>query len=196
MENGTDDELVQFCYLLKKLGISHFIDLINEELLVEITSSMIFQYSNFDAGTRKLIKLLYIEKKELTFDEIGRQLLGERSNFAEKKYGENHSKLAEAFSLVSISSRKPLYVKNTNFGNFCVSIDSDCLGEILKILVLRNELIQRLIIKSKKGLVYYTDEVSCISKSTQYRRRLNVKFLIDYILNGTFHEQLKNNIIW
>ena len=194
--SGSDDEIVFAYNVLTKIGIESIINYIDEKEIKEIDPTMIFQFSNFEAGTKDICRILFSEKKALTFDEIGEKMLGERSKLAEKKYGENHSKLAGQLSLVTISVSRPFTVENSSLGNFCVSLDENCFLNFIKILALRNELVKNLIAKAKKGFVNYRDEVRCLSESTSIRRRSNVKFLMSFILKNTIFEKLLFNIIW
>lgn len=61
------------------------------------------QFSAFEDGVEHLLELLQFAPNGLTFDEAGYQLVKSKTAVAQKKYGENHSKLAEMMSLVTIS---------------------------------------------------------------------------------------------
>ena len=55
---------------------------------------------------------------------------------------------------------------------------------------------RNMIYRAKQGKCKYSAEVSCLSESTQVRRRSNVKQLLEYILTNTDYEDLLDNIQW
>ena len=156
---------------------------------------MVIQFSNFENGTTKLAELLYNKEDGMSYPEIGRALAGSEEFNAATKYGENHSKLARDFELVSITDHKPTIVTITNFGRYFVFFDERDQLKLIKILGLRDPLIQNLIIKSKQGVAYYNDECNCLSDSTKIRRRGNVKKLLEVIIEDT-NTSISNNIMW
>ena len=97
--------------------------------------------------------------------------------------------------MVNITDHKPTVVTITNFGKYFAFFDEKEKLKLLKILGLRDPLIQNLIIKAKQGIVYYTDECNCLSESTKIRRRSNVKKLLGLILEEV-DTSIMNNIIW
>ena len=100
------------------------------------------------------------------------------------------------FSLVTLSTNRPTKVKITNFGEFSVPMDLNYKFKVLKMLAIRDGLIRNIINSAKKGIVYFSEETSCISESTRIRRKPNVKYVLEFILKGTKYEGLLNNIIW
>ena len=193
--NGTEDEMLQIFNFLNKYDIDKMIDKIDSSYLSVIDPNMVIQFSSFEIGIKDVISILK-QFGNLTFDEIGKYLLGERDLLAMKKYGENHSKLAQIFDLVELSNKKPITVSLTSLGRFCSMMDFRSEQRMLRILALRDPLIRNIIYRSKTGKCKYISETSCLSESTQIRRRSNVKTLIDFILTNSNYEYLLENIEW
>lgn len=194
LKNGNNKQIECFCKLLIYYDIQRLIDTIDDSFYNQLTPSMIMQYSNLQHGTSKLIEVLY-NKDGLSYPDIGKTLVGSSELYAATKYGENHSKLAREFDLVSITSHKPSFVRITSFGKCFAFFDTAEQIELIKKLTLRDPLIQNLIIKGKKGIVYYYDECSCLSDSTKIRRRRNVRRLFELIFQG-IDNSIINNVIW
>lgn len=195
LKNGSNDQIETFCKLLLNYDIERIVSIIDDSFYNELTSSMIIQFSSFKNGTTGLVQLLYNKKGGLSFPEIGRNLAGSEELGAATKYGENHSKLAKEFDLVTITDFKPTTVKITNFGKCFAFFDETDQLRLMRLLGLRDPLIQNLIIKAKKGIVYYTNECNCLSESTKVRRRSNVRKLLELIFEG-IDNSITNNIIW
>lgn len=193
--NGTEDEMLQIFNFLNKYDINRLIEKIDSSYLNSIDSNMVIQFSSFEIGIKDVTSVLY-QYGDLTFDEIGKYLLGERDLLAMKKYGENHSKLALIFDLVKLSNKKPINVSLTSLGKFCSIIDYRSEQRLLKNLALRDPLIRNMIYRSKTGKCKYSSETSCLSETTQVRRRSNVKILIEFILTNSNYEYLLDNIEW
>lgn len=193
---GDDDEMFQLCSFFSRYDINLLINNIDSKYLSIIEPSLVVQFSNFSFAVDRLINVLYEKDDSMNFDEIGLELLGERASVAMKKYGENHAKLANIFSLVTLSATKPTVVSLTNFGRFCVMLDARYKYKLLRILALREPLIKNIIYRAKQGLCKYKIEVACLSNSTMIRRRSNVKSLLEMVLTNTNYEYLLNNIEW
>lgn len=194
--NGSDDDLLALCNFMYSYDINMMIGAIDSSYLSSLTPDMIVQFSNFKCGIEDVPRIIFEQNRELKFDEIGELLLGKRDPGAMKKYGENHSKLAELFSLVELSDTKPTLVKNTNFGNFCVMIDERLKMKMFRILAMRDPLIKNLIFRAKNGHCSYKAEASCLSESTMIRRRSNVKTIFEFILKNTDFEYLIDVVEW
>lgn len=192
---GSSEQIALFCKLLLNYDLNRIINVIDKTFYHDLTPAMVIQFSSFENGTTKLVELLYNKEEGISYPEIGRALAGSEELNAATKYGENHSKLAREFDLVSITDHKPSIVKITNFGKYFAFFDEIEQRKLLKILGFRDPLIQNLIIKAKQGIVYYTDECDCLSDSTKIRRRSNVKKLLGVILEE-IDTSIINNIIW
>ena len=115
---------------------------------------------------------------------------------AQKKYGENQSKLAALMSLVELSNTRPIVVKETAWGSFLTRYDYSEKKDVLKKLLLRDPCVQNIICRAFSGSVQYDDVVSFLKKSTKIRRRTNVRYLVSFILQDTDREIALSNIDW
>lgn len=195
LRNGNIEQIKLFCSILLNYDVDEIISVINNSFYSTLTPGQIIQFSNFENGTIKLVQLLYNKANGMSYSEIGRTLVGSEEQNAATKYGENHSKLARDFDLVTISDHKPSIVKITSFGKYFVFFDYDDQIKLIRLLALRDPLIQNLIIKAKNGIVYYSDECKCLSESTKIRRRGNVKKLLELVFEKS-NNLIINNIIW
>ena len=195
LRNGNIEQIKLACSILLNYDVDKIISVINNSFYSTLTPAQIIQFSNFENGTIKLAQLLYNKTNGMSYSEIGRKLVGSEEQNAATKYGENHSKLARDFDLVTISDHKPSVVKITNFGKFFVFFDYDEQIKLIRLFALRDPLIQNLIIKANNGVVYYSDECKCLSESTKIRRRGNVKKLLELVFEKS-NNLIINNIIW
>lgn len=193
--NGSNEEIATFCKLLISYNIDKIIEFIDESFYSELSPSKIVQFSDFEKGTSRLVQVLYVNKDGMNYPSIGRALVGSEDLNAATKYGENHSKLARDFDLVKISGHKPAIVKLSHFGECFAFLEKREQEELLRKLALRDPLIKNIIIKAKRGPVYYEEECNCLSESTRIRRRSNVKKLIELIFLNHI-SSIKDNIIW
>ena len=192
--DGTSKQLEVFCKLLLNYNIEKIIDVIDDSFYSTLTPRMIVQFSNFKNATTVLTQILY-SHDDLLYEEVGKELIGSEKLGAAKKYGENHSKLAKDFELVTISDSRPAKVKITNFGKCFAFFDEKDQIKLIRVLALRDPLIENLIIKGKHGLVSYSKECDCLSESTKNRRKGNVRQLVELIFEG-INSQIVNNIVW
>lgn len=192
-DNGSYDELIKVCKFLLSIPINNFLYCIEEEN--DCTTDMIIQYSNLKHAIIDVPKVLKFSNKALTFNEIGKIIVKAKEEGACKKYGENHSKLAEEVSMVRLERSGATYVSITSFGDFSVSLSENDRIELVKRLVLRNSFIKNIIFRAKKNFAIYMDlATSILSKSTANRRKSNVKQLVNLILED--NHDIKNNIVW
>lgn len=194
-KSGTSSQIELLCNFLLNYDINKMIEVLDYSFYNYLTSDMIVQFSNFEHGTVKLVELLYSKEEGMTYSEIGRALVHSEKAGAATKYGENHSKLAKGFGLVTISDHKPSVVNITNFGKYFAFFDKIVQIKIIGILCIRDPLVQNLLIKAKHGIVYYDNECKCLSESTRVRRRSNVKKLIEMVLENA-DVSIGNNIMW
>jgi hypothetical protein len=172
------------------------------EIVATIDSDMAFTpadipcFSTFENGANRMTELLEFAPDGLSFSEIGYQLIKASHIGAQTKYGENHAKLAQMMSLVSITNTRPAIVNSTPWGRFLLKYTLEDKCDVLKKLLLRNAFIQKLIAEAFNGFVSYRNISQCLSDSTSYRRRTSVKILVEYILKDTNKELCLNNIEW
>lgn len=190
--NGNTEELINACRILLSTPIDKFLIEIDEENY--FSAENIIQFSNFDHAVSNVTTVLETEERDLTFTELGWLIMHSKLEGACKKYGENHSKLASELSLVTLTKNKSYYVKITALGKFMNSLDKDEKYEIVKRLALRNCFIKELIYKAKHQVVLYSDlAMTVLSESTMIRRKSNVRFLVNLILEKN---EVLNNIVW
>lgn len=190
--NGTYEELVFVCKFLLEIPINNFIYCIDETKTC--TTDMIIQYSNLEHALVDVARVLKFNEQPMTFAQLGKIIMKSKEEGACKKYGENHSKLANELSMVKLERKRATEVSNTAFGKFSVGLSETDRIELAKRLVIRNEFIQKIIFYAKKGFVSYMD-IACetLSESTAIRRKSNVRQLVNIILKDN---EISNNIVW
>lgn len=188
-----------FCGVLLSTDIYSIIKLISEtEDRDVIAPSNIPQYSNFDDATNEVVRIMVESGKDgIAFDEMGYFLNGkQRNEIANRKYGENHAKLATLLDLAMI-----------NFPNNSALIFSSVLGQvyynlskehkelILARLALRIPVIQNILLDAMQHKTSVDNHLKHLSAETHKRRKPNVVAIIEYIKKyGTqeMNELLKN----
>lgn len=190
--DGKKQDLIETCSFLLELPIDKLIDGIKEDCV--FAAENIVQFSNFDHAVSNVPVVCETEGRRLSFTELGKFIMHSKLEGACKKYGENHSKLAAELSLVKLEKDKSFYVSNTALGTFFVSLSKQDKYELIKKLALRNCFIRSLIFHAKRELISYSDlALKVLSESTANRRKSNVKFVVQLILEN---ELIKNNIVW
>lgn len=144
-----------------------------------ITVEDIPQYSTFSKATEDLFELLSSVKEPVTFLTAGRHFLGgERSDVAYRKYGENHSKLAELLDLVAISYDRPRQIHLTALGSVFSTANEQDKKEILRTQILRMNIVQDILRKcSAGGFTLDGYLMPYLAPSTVERRKSNVRTL-------------------
>ncbi|MDD4353787.1 MAG: hypothetical protein PHN56_05005 [Candidatus Nanoarchaeia archaeon] len=197
LNNGTQNELITFCNVLLDTSIEKLIDSIGFVDASLINPDIILQFSNFEHGVFEVPINIKMEGRPLTFNELGKLIMNSKEDGACKKYGENHSKLAYQLSLVNLNRNGCFYVNNTAFGDFSVGMSKDDLINIGRRLLLRNNFIKLIIKMAKDGNCDYSLLAKkFLSESTAERRKSNVKYAVNLVLNGTKYEPLLKNIVW
>ena len=128
--NGTYDELINVSKFLLDIPISNFIYCIDHD--ITCSTDMIFQYSNLEHAIVDVARVLKFNNNPLTFAELGRIIIKAKEEGACKKYGENHAKLANELSMVTLERKGSTYVSNTAFGNFSVELSDKDRIELVK----------------------------------------------------------------
>ncbi len=195
--NGNGEDLRAAYEVLTMVPIKSFIDvLLNLRFDRAITKSEILQYSSFRDGANRIPELLEFFPDGGTFANLGYQLVSAKDEAANCKYGENHSKLAEALNLVTISDSRPRCVKNTAWGSYLVQYSFEEKKELYKKLLLRKYYLQYFLNQAFQGPVSYFSVVSMLAESTATRRRSNTRQILEAILLGTECECYLSNIMW
>ncbi len=150
-----------------------------------ISPKNIPQYSNLEDGTFKIIEILKKNNSGMSFNEIGVGLTGSgKKDVAYKKYGENHSKLAELLDLVYITIDSPRKVFLTDLGKLFSRSDLNIKIKILHNQILRIPIIQDIIKNwsdANFNLIEYLNKF--LAKSTAIRRTPNIKQLLAFLEN-------------
>ena len=145
-------------------------------------SKDIFQFSNFcDATLNICDKLKKINNPGMKFLELGQLLLDDEKDRKEGafiKYGENHTKMAEALGLV-FELCHTYYLSGV--GYIFIDLNEEDREKLLVRLILRNKLIKRMYQASKNGNINAKEFFYMISESTYIRRRSNIKNVFDVL---------------
>ncbi|WP_297638646.1 hypothetical protein [uncultured Clostridium sp.] len=148
---------------------------------LELTSSDILQFSNFDNSTINLISILSEIDESLTYNEVGILLTNDSKKIgAYKKYGENQAKTGELLELVSISSSTPKTVTLTKLGKELLTVNKNIFDNIIFFEVLKCKFIKYLLSLCKFNERVNVKEICLpiVSEKTYLRRRSNIKHLI------------------
>lgn len=194
LERSSAKDIKRIINFLISLDKKRIIEKIGIEHIKKINSSDVVQFSNFDKSTSEIAHILKYERDGLTFEELGYLLNSSNGKLAATKYGENQSKTAKIFNLVSFSITKPTEVKNTSLGDVFPLLNKDTQTKLLSILCLRDPVVMCLIAKAKKTNVNYDEVVCCLSESTSNRRKSNIKYLLDlalYDIDDNFIHNIK-----
>lgn len=147
----------------------------------EITPANIPQFSNFKDGTINLIKILNKEKHGFVAKEIGKNLSSaSKTEEADRKYGENHGKLAGVLDIV--------YSKNNNYyltslGKQLIDIPEEIQEEIFKKTIFNIPIVKKIILEDKEKINIKLILSNYLSDSTAKRRSINIQKLLTIIMN-------------
>lgn len=195
--NGGNEDLESAFEVFNCVPLKSFLDaLLALRLDREMKTSEVLQYSSFYDGVNRIPELLEFYPNGESFVNLGYQLVAASNEAANRKYGENHSRLAESLNLVTISESKPRYAKNTAWGRYLVQYSYEEKQELFKKFLLREYYLQVILQKAFQGPVSYYKTVSFLAESTATRRRSNTHHVLDLILDGTDWERYLENIEW
>ena len=191
---GNTEEIENARQLINDVSAEELIETILENNeSTELSYSDIPCFSNFYKGTFRTNEILEFKPEGISIKELGYQLIRAQKDGANIKYGENHSKLAQVAFIGELSHG---YLKQTTWGYFL----NRCLEEekfsLTKKVLLTDPCIQAMIKTTCKDDVKYSDVVCFLSKSTAYRRRTNVRFLVKLVLQETKYEWMFDKINW
>lgn len=128
--------------------------------------------------------------KNITYDEIGYYFFHDSSVVAQRKYGENHYKLAAIMGLTTWE--KPFRV--TDFGREYMLLNQEKKEIIFKKIILRIPIIQRILINSLNQSIRPLDILETyLSVSTAKRRHTNVHSLVEIVVQ-TMEEDIRIEI--
>jgi hypothetical protein len=177
-------ELQEYVYTLLKIPYKSFLDHVRtNEYDICLLSSDVPQFSSIESATSKICTILKLQRIDqgYSFTELGKLLLDgkTRSEYALKKYGENHVKTAVDLGLCRKEGNK-YYL--SALGYLYADLSEECKHKLLSRLALRHKLVFRVIHKILNNqFVYITDEIAFLAKSTIERRRGNCLLLCKLI---------------
>jgi hypothetical protein len=159
-----------------------------------ITAEMVPQFSNFKDGTNEVVEILTKQGNPgLTFVQLGILLEGPgKTDMAYRKYGENHSKLAELLDLVTISNTRPRKIYLTSLGEMYHKVDNKNRIEIIKTQIFRMHLVRYIIMNYNNSLFNLSGDLqTSLKESTTDRRMSNIKALFKFLQdNGVGEAEL------
>ena len=194
--NGEVNDVIKAVKFLLSVPMTDFIENIKHPY--SFVAKDVVQFSNLDDAITKLCNILEYEESELSILEAGKRLTHAKGEYACIKYGENHSKTAEALSLVRFSKpypRKGRVVSNTTLGCVSTTMSQGTKLELIKRLAIRNKTEKALIFELKNhDRIWYDEFISqALSGQTKIRRRTNVKQITSLILQDN---KLLDRIEW
>ena len=196
LENGTNDEVLLAISMLLSTDVDLFVNKI-EDNFNPISADSIVQFSTFEHALFSINRLIHFSNGKMTFSDLGKEIVNAKQDGANKKYGENHSKVAAMLSLVTLQRDGVFFVKNTTLGELSISMSKEDKIQLSRRLAIRNPFIQKIISEAKEGNCdYMILSRQYLSESTALRRKSNVKFIVTLILEGTSFEYLLKNIVW
>jgi len=181
--NNSNNRADKFVGEILRISISDIVRCVLSWPYEEIQQYDIVQFSSFQDASVELIKSLkFSGNVGYNYVDIGKLLLGNnRSKVALQKYGENHSKMAEAIGLVNINNSKPRKIYLTNLGAAIAKVPVDCLMPVIARLIFRLRIIRYLFKRASVGSIRVKEEFNFLSEKTLQRRIPNLKKLIEVI---------------
>ena len=178
----NQEEIFNYIHCINKIPIQEMVEYILDRSEVSITTRDIFQFSNFDDATVKACQALKkINNPGVNFCRMGQLLLDDgktRRETAYIKYGENHAKTAESLGLM-------FSLCNTYFlscvGHVMPATLDDARKKLMERLVLRSNLIMRILQLTKDGCINAREFLFMISESTYLRRKCNIRCVLNVI---------------
>ena len=174
------------------------IDIIeNSENLEAVSKDNIPQYSDLMDSFYEVNKILVESEKLMTFEEMGYYLGTGHTNMndgqvAQKKYGENHAKLATLLDLACISKNgNQSHIYSSLLGYKFYQLSNTEKKELIKRLCLRIPIVQSVF--KARSVNQINEEIKILSASTQNRRRSNVISVIRSIVedNQTLYSRIE-----
>lgn len=160
----------------------------------EISPANVSQFSSVDS-VDYVVQIVEDAVEDIDFLYVGYMMNKSANEAAQRKYGENHLKLAIQMGLIS---EKPYKV--TTLGKKYLHLQEAVRKSIRPKLYLRIPVVQKILIESKMQRVDGTQILmEVLSETTAIRRRSNIKKLIEEIQEVASREmqrQIMDNIYW
>ena len=179
-------EAKNYVVALLNLPLEAYIKYIQKNLEKRsISSKEVCQFSNFEDATIGICsKFKSIDNPGLKFLDIGRLLLNddkERKDSAYIKYGENHAKTATSLGL-AFEFYNTYYL--SCLGEIYIDLEETDREHLLNRLILRSNLISRMIQASQNGKINMREFLYMLSDNTYLRRKSNIKKMVDYLYHS------------
>ena len=176
LETYDLDSIVSIIKFLLSIPMEEFVKNILKMEVNEFGTENIVQFSNFNHAYDDLPSLLLYENRAMNYNEIGSRIMHSKGDFACKKYGENHSKLAKEMGFVLLKRKGMVLVELTSLGSVAASLSKEDKYKLSLRMLTRNILTRNIIILANADIVSYENLTSGIlSHSTMLRRKSNVK---------------------
>lgn len=181
---------------LKRMSVDEIVSEIeySDKKTEEISPANVSQFSNISTADY-VVQIVDDAIDNIDFAYVGYMINKSSSEAAQRKYGENHLKLAVQMGLVS---EKPY--KLTPLGEIYIHLKDSEKKSLRPKLFLRIPVVQRLLIDSKIHRIDGTKILmEVLSESTAIRRRSNIKKLIEEIqgiASIEMQRQIADNINW
>lgn len=195
-ELPTSEELATRCIkILAALSEADILRYVRKQNRVpEINAKNIPQFSSLDS-INGVLDIVY-SSNNITYDEIGYYFYPDSSITAQRKYGENHYKMATLLGLTA--TNKPFEV--TPLGKEYMKLEASERVDLRNKLFLRIPIIQKIVVETEleevRPLLILMEH---LAKTTAIRRYSNVHKIVDYVvesLDNDLRIEVTNNIRW
>ena len=174
-----------FCETLLSMTVSQIFESVSKNpSLEDVLPSNIPQFSNLTDAYVETPKILGLSGQSMSYDELGTYLDNgkEKKEVAQRKYGENHSKMAALLDLVVITAPNNSYrVSLSVFGMAFNKRNDNEKKNLVARLLLRVPIIQKMLIDALTSEVDIEDMLSCLAGQTKKRRKPNIASLLQFI---------------
>lgn len=181
---STDAIATWFIKQLIQTRLTDIFDILcNSKIEQEVHAFNIPQYSNFEDAYIETPQLLWQASEGISFELLGKHLgqhgKVKNNEIARRKYGENHSKLATLLDLAVISKpNNSFQVILSVLGNASRTLSRDDKKKLVLRLIFRIPIIQNALYKASVKKILLVDELKCLAKATQTRRKSNISDLL------------------
>lgn len=147
-----------------------------------VTPDNIPQFSSLQ-DVDKIADILSQAEDFVDYSDLGVYLQpnGFRKDGANKKYGENHGKLASLMDLATIEKKSRFGCRRTEFSSRFSACDPSDKSRLFALLAMRIPVIQQILRAADKGTVSVIEHLVVLSESTQKRRLPNIIALLNVI---------------
>ncbi|MCK5023196.1 MAG: hypothetical protein KAS04_03415, partial [Candidatus Aenigmarchaeota archaeon] len=174
-----------FCEKLLAMPILEVFKIVhNNSNLEDVIQSNIPQFSNLADAYIETPNILGLSGQSMSYAELGIYLDNgkEKSKVAQRKYGENHSKLATLLDLVVITAPSSSYKAALSvFGTAFNKRNDNEKRKLAVRLLFRIPIIQKMFVSAHSSELDIEDNLSCLAVQTKKRRRSNIASLLHFI---------------